>query len=86
MLPEVARHLGKQRLLPMHDFIVRQRQHEVLGEGVNHTEREFVLVMATVDGVAIDVTQGVVHPPHIPLHAEAQTAVMHRMRHAAPGC
>ena len=35
LLPQVARHLVEQRAFAVHHFVVRERQHEVLGEGVD---------------------------------------------------
>ena len=35
LLPLVAGHLADERALAVHDFVVRQRQHEVLGERVH---------------------------------------------------
>ncbi len=40
LLPGVAGHLAEQRTLAVHDLVVRQRQHEVLGVGVELAERE----------------------------------------------
>jgi hypothetical protein len=52
LLPAVARHLVEQRALAVHDLVVRERQHEVLGERVDERERELVVVVAAVDRVA----------------------------------
>jgi hypothetical protein len=41
-LPVVAGHLVDQRALAVHHFVVRQRQDEVLGEGVHHSEAELL--------------------------------------------
>ena len=51
-----------------------QGQHEIFMEGVKHPEGELVVVEFAVDGVLGHVLQGVVHPSHVPLHAEAQSA------------
>ena len=68
----------------MDDFVVGQRQHEVFGEGVNHAEREVVLMICRDGSVAVHIAQRIVHPAHVPLHAESQAAGVNGMRHAAP--
>ena len=84
LLPGIAGHLRQQRPLAVDDFVVRERQHEILGEGIHHAERELVLVMLAVDRLVPHVAERVVHPAHVPLHTEAEPAVVHRMRHTAP--
>ena len=96
LLPVVARHLGQQAALAVDHFVVRERQHEVLVEGVVQAEAERVLVVAAIDRILLEPRQRVVHPAHVPLHAEAQTvhglgvvvavaAPGHRTRDARPG-
>ena len=76
LLPGVAGHLGQQGALAVDDLIVAQRQDELLGEGVDEGEGQLAVVIAAVDRVLGQVAQGVVHPPHVPLQAEAQAAVL----------
>ena len=85
LLPLVARHLGQQRALAVHDLIVAERQDEVLGEGVDEAERQLVVVPAPVDRILLEVRQRVVHPAHVPLEAEAEAAEVGRPRDARPG-
>ena len=68
----------------MHDFIVRERQHEVLTEGVDHAKRQLALMMRAMHGLAANVPQRVVHPTHIPLHREAEPAGINGTRDASP--
>jgi hypothetical protein len=35
LLPEIARHFMEERIFPVDDFIVRERQHEIFAERVN---------------------------------------------------
>ena len=44
LLPVVARHLREQRALQVHDLVVRERQHEVLGVLVHPAERQLGVV------------------------------------------
>ena len=60
----------------MDDLVVRDRQDEVLAVGVDHRERHLVVVVLAVDGLVLDVLQGVVHPAHVPLETEAEAAVV----------
>ena len=84
LLPAVARHLVQQRTLAVHDLVVRDRQHEVLGVRVHHRERHLVVVVAAVDRREAQVLQRVVHPAHVPFEAEAEAADIRRLRHGRP--
>ena len=68
----------------MNDLIVRQREQKILGEGIDHAERQFVLMVLAVQGIPAHVPQRVVHPAHVPLHAEAESPGVDGPRHAAP--
>ena len=85
LLPAVARHLAEQRALAVHHLVVAQRQHEILGEGVEQAERHLVVMVAAVHGVLAHIFQRVVHPPHVPLVAEAEPAAVDRAGHLRPG-
>ena len=84
-LPVVARHLAEQRALAVHHLVVRERQHEVLAEGVDEREGQLAVVPAAVHRVVVHVLQGVVHPAHVPLQAEAEATEIGRPRHHRPG-
>ena len=84
-LPVVSRHAAEDRALAVHDLVVGQRQDEIFGEGVEQAERDLLVMMLPVDRVLGDVVQGVVHPPHVPLVAEAKPADVDRPRHHRPG-
>ena len=73
-LPVIARHLAEQRALAVHDLVVADRQHIMLRVCVHHGEGDLVVVPLTVDRLLVQILQGVVHPTHVPLEAEAQTA------------
>ena len=85
LVPGVAGHPLPQRALAVHHLVVREREHEVLAEGVHQREGHLVVVVAAVDGVAPDVVERVVHPAHVPLEAEAQAAEVRGPRDARPG-
>ena len=68
----------------MDHLVVRQRQDEVLRERVDQGEREFTVVPTTVDRVFFHVTQGVVHPPHVPLQPVAKASSGRRRRNTWP--
>ena len=84
-LPAVAGHAPEDRALAVHHLVMRQRQDEVLAEGIEQAEGEPVVMVAPVDGIARHVVERVMHPAHVPFVAEAQAAEMNRMRHARPG-
>ena len=74
LLPAVAGHFREQRAFAVHDFVMRQRQHEVFAVLVDHAEGEQVVVVFAVDGFFAHVAQGVVHPAHVPFELEAEAA------------
>ena len=51
LLPAVAGHLAQHGTLAMHDFIVRQRQHEIFVKRVDQAEGDVALVVLAVDRV-----------------------------------
>ena len=83
-LPVVARHAAKKRTFAMNHLIVGQGQNEVLGEGVGEAESDLIVVIATVDRIALHVLERVMHPPHVPLVAESESAQVARTRHTRP--
>ena len=69
----------------MDHFVVRERQHEVFVEGVNQAEGQLVVVVLAMDRLVPHVAERVVHPAHVPLQAETQSAQVGGPRHARPG-
>ena len=69
----------------MDDLVVRQGEHEILGERIEHAERELVVMIAAIERVLGDVRQRVMHPAHVPFEAEAEPAEIGRPRHHRPG-
>ena len=63
---------AKQRALQVHDLVVRQRHDEALAVLVQHREGQLVVMKAPVDRILLEVVEGVVHPPHVPLEREAR--------------
>ena len=79
--PVVPRHPRQHRALAVDHLVMADRQDEVLGERIVQPEGHLVVMILPVDRVVLDVAQGVVHPPHVPLVAEAQAAGIHGTRH-----
>ena len=68
----------------VHHLVVRQRQDEILGEGVEQPEGQLVVMIVAMDRILLHVVQRVVHPAHVPFVAEAEAAV-DRRRGVTPG-
>src|SRR5262245_40878231 len=51
---------------------------------IQHREREVVLMVLAIDGVALEVVQRVVHPAHVPLKRETKAAQVGRARDQRP--
>src|SRR5215469_10233160 len=50
-LPVVARHLRQERALSVYDFILALSHDEVLRPGVDHAERELLVMESPVDRI-----------------------------------
>ena len=85
LLPPGPRHLADHRAFAMHDLVMADRQNEVFGEGIVQTKGHLVVMVGTVDRVFADVFERIVHPAHVPLEAEPQTARIDRGRDAGIG-
>ena len=81
----VTGHLAQHRAFAVNHFIVRDRQHEVVVEGVHQREPHLVLMPTAVNGRARHVAQRVVHPAHVPLVVETQAAALAVVRGRARG-
>ncbi len=86
LLPHVAGHFVEKRILAVNDFVVRKRQHKVFGESIEHRKGELVLVVFAMDGVGGEISEGVVHPAHVPLQTEAEAPKVGRAGDAGPRC
>ena len=53
---------------------MRERQDEIFLERIQHAEGEIVVVILAMDGIVLEIAERVVHPSHVPLHAEAEAA------------
>src|SRR5713101_4796765 len=82
--PAVARHLGEHRAFPMHHFVMRQRQHEVLAPRVEQAEGEIAMMIAAIDRIEREVLERIVHPAHVPLEAEAKATYEYGTADAGP--
>ncbi len=83
-LPVVAGHLVQQRAFAVHHFVMGKRQHEVLAEGIHHAEGQIVVMVFPVDRLTREIFQRVVHEAHVPLEAEAEPALVGRLRDLWP--
>ncbi len=62
----------------MYDLVMRERKHVVLCEGIERAERELVMLEPAMDRVLGHIRQRVVHPAHVPLHAESEATQVGR--------
>ena len=73
LLPGVPGHLAQHGALAVDHLVMGEGKEEVLREGVHDAECDLVVAVLPVDRVLLHERKGVVHPPHVPLHAEPQT-------------
>ena len=71
LIPVVARHALPQRAFTVHNFVVAKREDIALGVSIDHGEGELAVVIGTVNGLVLEVLQGVIHPAHIPFQGKA---------------
>ena len=67
-------HLLQHGAFSVDDLVMRNGENVVLRETVEERERQLVVVERPVDGVEGDVAEHIVHPAHVPLEVESQTA------------
>ena len=84
-LPQVAGLLFNHGALAMHHLVMGEGQHKMLGEGVKQREGQLVVVPLAVDGIQLDIAEGIVHPAHIPLEGETKAALAGRLCHHGIG-
>jgi len=77
-------HLADQRALAVDHFVMGNRQYKVLGELVPDAEGELVVLVFAEYGFGLEVGQGVMHPSHVPFHAEPEAAQVCWTRHHRP--
>ena len=68
----------------MHNLVMRQRQHVIFRECIEHPERELIVVIAAMNRVVGEILERVMHPAHVPLVAKTEAAQVSRLRHARP--
>src|SRR5208283_4869825 len=78
-LPHVSRHFIEQGPLAVHYLIVGKRKNKIFAESVYHTEGETVHVVFSMDRFIREKHKSVMHPTHIPLHAETQAPEVGRL-------
>ncbi len=84
-LPVIPWHFFKKRSFSIHDFIVRNGQNKILGKSINHGKGQHVLMEPPVHGLFGKIIQRVMHPAHVPFHAEAKPARVGGARNTGPG-
>src|SRR2546421_2261093 len=84
-LPLVAGHLVHERALHVYDLIMREGKDKVLAPRVQQTKRQSVVHTAAKQGISLKVFQRVMHPAHVPLEVETQSARINRMTDRRPG-
>src|SRR5437588_11294149 len=73
LLPFLAGHLIEQRALHMHDFVVRERENEVLAPRVEQTESQRVVIAGAKERIGLKVLQRVMHPADVPFEVESES-------------
>src|SRR6202166_1056306 len=84
-LPLIARHFTQHGTLPVDDLIVRERQDEILSEGINQAKCDLAMLVTSEHWILRQVVQHVMHPAHIPLEAESQSSNVRGPRDLRPG-
>ena len=69
--------------LAVHDLVVGKHEHIIFVERVLEGMRHKSVVVGAENRVGVVVLYAVVHPAHVPLQAEAETAVLGGLGHSA---
>ncbi len=84
LLPLVTRHFTQHRPLAVNHFVVGNRQDKILVKRIEQTKRKQAVMILTIDRIFADIAQSIVHPAHIPLITEPETAHRSRARNHRP--
>ena len=74
----VARHFVYKTALAVYNLVMAYRQDEILAESIEEAEGDTVVITLAEKRVHGCVTEHIVHPAHIPLEIEAETADVSR--------
>ncbi len=74
LLPLVPGHLAPDGALHVDHLVVAQGQDVVFRKSVEHGEGDVLVVALAEPGVHFQIVAHVIHPAHVPLQVEAQTA------------
>src|SRR5204863_6085560 len=85
LLPDIARHFGKERAFPIDNFVVTQHQNELLLKSVEQREGDISLMETAENRIELHVSEEVVHPAHVPFKAEPKSAEIGWSRNTGPG-
>ena len=67
-------HFLQDRRLPMHDFVMGEGKHVFLLVIVHHREGQLMILSGPRRGRHLEILQRIMHPSHIPLIIEAESA------------
>ena len=81
LLRVVSRHLVQQRTLPVHHFVVGNGENKIFAERIHHGKRQLIVLIAPEIRIGLHIGEDIVHPPHVPLEIEPQTAHRNGLRH-----
>ena len=81
----ISRHLSRHGAFSVDHLVMGEHQDEVLAVCVEHTEGQLSVVLVPEIGIALHISQEIVHPAHIPLIIKAQAAFLHISRDLGPG-
>ena len=81
----IAGHFPHDRAFHMNDLVVRDGQDKVLRESVHHRECDILMMMLPEEGVQLEIVAHIIHPAHVPLEIEAQSANLRGTADQGPG-
>ena len=61
----------------MDHLVVGEYQHKILAVGVQHAKGQPAVMVAAEIGIALHISQKIIHPAHVPLIIKAQRALFH---------
>ena len=85
-LQGLSRHFTCHGALAVNYLIMGKYQNKVLTVRIQHTERQFSIMMAPEIRIILHIPQKIVHPAHIPFIIKAQTSFFDISCHLRPGC
>ena len=80
----LARHFADHGRFAVHNLIMGKYQHEFFTVGVDHTEGQLTMVLASEIRIQMHIARKIIHPAHIPFQIKTKSVLFNRLCYLRP--